>query len=173
MTTGVEDVFVPYGTRIAFLTYTFVFGYDGFLKIQAFITGLSTPVRGEVANLVNVLGLPEYGISLTVVMLFIGLCEVSLGALFATKRLYLVTPVFLVYQFGTFLTLIIAKAHSFQEPYLVGIPWLFDTFAAYILKNTIFVGGFLLLIGIELGTRRPHRATGASDERESRSSAAD
>lgn len=35
----------------------------------------------------------------------------------------------------------------------MGIPWLFDTFAASILKITIFLGGFLVLAAVELGDR--------------------
>ena len=59
----------------------------------------------------------------------------------------------------TLLTLVVARAYYFQEPFLFGVPWLFDAFAAYVLKNTIFVGGFLVLASVELGDRTPTRAT--------------
>lgn len=155
----IDDFLVEYSTNIAFAAYAFVFGYYGFLKIQAFFTGLATPVRGEVGHLVSILGLPEYGISLTAVMVFIGLFEMSIGVLFALKKIRLVLPVFLVHMAGTFATLVIGRAFYFQDPFVMGLPWLFDAFAAYILKNTIFVGGFLVLAVVELSNRTPEPAT--------------
>jgi hypothetical protein len=159
----IDDVFAEYGTRIALGAYAFVFGYYGFLKLQAPVTGLSTPVRGEVGHLVEILGLPEVGIGLTAVMLFVGLYETSLGALFALGRLRLALPAFLCHQAVTFASLVVARGYYFQEPYVLGVPWLFDAFAAYILKNTIFVGAFLVLAVVELGDRDPEPATGRSD----------
>lgn len=155
----VNDLFVEHGTRIAFLAYAFVFGYYGFLKIQAFFTGLSTPVRGEVGHLVSILGLPDMGITLTMVMVFIGIYEMAIGATFALKQIRLALPLFLSHQAVTLVTLVIARAYYFQEPFLFGVPWLFDAFAAYILKNTIFIGGFLVLASVELGDRAPTPAT--------------
>jgi hypothetical protein len=155
----VDHYFREYGTRVAFLAYAFVFGYYGFLKVQALFTGLTTPVRGEVGHLVAALGLGELGISLTAVMVFIGLFEVTIGALFAFRRIRLLIPLFLLHMAGTFATLVIARAAYFKEPFIAGIPWLFDSFAAYILKNTIFVGGFLVLATVELSRKRPVRAT--------------
>jgi hypothetical protein len=156
----VNGCFVEYGTRLAFIAYAFVFGYYGFLKVQALFTGLSTPVRGEVGHLVTVLGLPEMGITLTMVMMFIGIYEMSLGATFAAKKIRLALPLFLSHQAVTLVTLVIARAYYFQEPFLFGVPWLFDAFAAYILKNTIFIGGFLILASVDLGDRAPVPATG-------------
>ncbi len=155
----VNDYFVEYGTRIAFLAYAFVFGYYGFLKVQALFTGLSTPVRAEVGHLVTILGLPQVGITVTAVMVFIGIYEMTVGATFALKRLRLAIPLFLGHQAVTLVTLVIARAYYFQEPFLFGFPWLFDAFAAYILKNTIFIGGFLVLAGVELGDRAPKPVT--------------
>lgn len=155
----VNEYFAEYGTRIAFLTYAFVFFYYGFLKIQAPLTGLATPVRGEVGHFVRMLGLPELGISLAIVMIFIGFYEMSLGTLFAFKKLHLAFPLFLIHQTTTFVSLGVARAFYFQEPFLFGVPWLFDTFAAYILKNLVFVGGFLVLMTVELGDRDPRPAT--------------
>jgi hypothetical protein len=162
----VTDYFAEYGTRIAFLAYAFVFGYYGFLKIQALFTGLSTPVRGEVGHFVTIVGLPEVGITLTMVMVFIGIYEMVVGATFALKKLRLAIPLFLSHQAVTLVTLVIARAYYFQEPFLFGVPWLFDSFAAYILKNTIFIGGFLVLAAVELGDRAPIPATrDATDDR--------
>jgi hypothetical protein len=159
----VEKAFVPYGTTIAFLTYAFVFFYYGFLKVQALATGLTTPVRAEVGEVVSILGLPELGISLTAIMVFIGLYETVIGTLFALKRIRAVFFLFLIHQLGTFVTLILGRTAYFKKPFLAGVfPWLFDTFAAYILKNTIFVGGFLVLAALELGRRYPETTTGAN-----------
>lgn len=160
--TFVEGVLLKHSTNIAFAAYAFVFGYYGFLKVQALVTGLTTPVRGEVGHLVSILGLPELGISLTAAMVFIGLFEMGIGVLFALKRIRLVLPVFLVHMAGTFASLVIARAFYFQEPFVMGVPWLFDAFAAYILKNTIFVGGFLVLAAVELSDRQPDAATDAA-----------
>ena len=155
----VDKYFVEHGTRIAFLAYAFVFGYYGFLKVQALFTGLSTPVREEVGHLVVLLGLPQMGITLTTVMVFIGIYEMTVGVTFALKRLRLAIPLFLGHQAVTLLTLVIARGYYFQEPFLFGVPWLFDGFAAYILKNTIFIGGFLVLAAVELGERTPKPVT--------------
>jgi hypothetical protein len=155
----VDDVFVPHGTRVALAAYAFVFGYYGFLKLQAAVTGLSTPVRGEVGHFVTALGLPSLGVGVGVAMLGIGLYEVALGVLFATRRLRLAVPVFLAHQAVTFVSLVVAREFYFQEPFLFGVPWLFDAFAAYVLKNTIFVGGFLVLVSVELGDREVESAT--------------
>jgi hypothetical protein len=156
----VNDYFVEYGTRIAFLAYAFVFLYFGFLKVQALFTGFSTPVRSEVANLVTILGLPRFGITLTMVMAFIGIYEMSVGATFALKKLRLTIPLFLTHQAVTLVSLVIARTFYFQEPFLFGVPWLFDSFAAYILKNTIFIGGFLVLVAVELGDKNPKPTIG-------------
>lgn len=159
----VNDVFAEHGTRIALLAYAFVFGYYGFLKVQAPVTGLSTPVRGEVGHFVEILGLSQFGIGLTAVMAFIGLYEVALGVLFALRKLRLALPLFLNHQATTFVSLVVARAYYFQEPYVMGVPWLFDTFAAYILKNTIFVGAFLVIATVELGDRDPEPASDPGD----------
>ncbi|MFC6951878.1 hypothetical protein [Halorubellus litoreus] len=151
----VDRIFVPYGTQIAFATYAFVFFYYGMLKIQAFLTGMTTPVKGEVAHFVTALGLPEIGVSVGLAMLSIGLYEALLGLLFVFRRLRLAIPLFLSHQFVTFLSLVVARDFYFQDPFLFGVPWLFDSFAAYILKNTIFVGGFVVLAALELGDRTP------------------
>jgi hypothetical protein len=153
----VDKYFTAYATRIAFVAYAFVFGYYGFLKVQALFTGLSTPVRGEVGHLVTILGLPEFGMTLTVVMGFIGVYEMTLGLIFAFKKLRLAVPLFLSHQVVTLITLVIGRAYYFQEPFLFGVPWLFDAFAAYILKNTIFIGGFLILAAVELSDKPPAR----------------
>jgi hypothetical protein len=66
---------------------------------------------------------------------------------------------------------VVARAYYFQEPFLLGVPWLFDAFAAYILKNTIFVGGFLMLAAVELGDRDPEPATDGGDDGQADSTA--
>jgi hypothetical protein len=169
----INDYFVEYGTRIAFLAYAFVFGYYGFLKVQALFTGLGTPVRGEVGHLVSILGLPEFGISLTMVMVFIGMYELSLGMVFASKKLRIGIPLFLGHQAVTLVTLVIGRAYYFQEPFLFGVPWLFDSFAAYILKNTIFIGGFLVLAAVELGDQNPTPTTRSREQEAATSTATD
>jgi hypothetical protein len=111
--TLIEEYVTEYGTRVAFAAYAFVFGYYGFLKVQALVTGLATPVRGEVGQFVTTLGLAEIGISLTMVMAFIGVSEMALGLLFLFRELRLAIPVFLAHQTGTFLSLGIARTFYF------------------------------------------------------------
>ncbi len=60
---------------------------------------------------------------------------------------------------GTCATLVVARTHYFKEPFVADAPWPFDSFATYTRKNTIFVGGFLVLAAGELGHDRPARST--------------
>lgn len=156
--------FREYGTRIAFLAYTFVFFYYGLLKV---IPGFSTPVKGEVNAFMHGLGVPELaavvGLTYTVVpvMYAIGVYEVTLGLLFAFRKIRAAFVLFFTHQLTTLVSLVVATEAYFQEPFLFGtVPWLFDTFAAYVLKNVIFIGGFVVLAGLELGEEPPRRATG-------------
>lgn len=162
----VNDYFTEYGTRIAFAAYGLVFGYYGFLKL---VPGVSTPVQHAVAVYMQGLGMPELmetlGLpySIGAVMLFIGLYEATLGVLFLTRRIRLAFVLFFVHQLTTLTTLVVAPEAYFQQPFIdvlgLSIPWLFDSFAAYVLKNTIFIGGFLVLVSVELGNRAPTPAT--------------
>lgn len=143
-----------------------MFFYYGLLKV---IPGVSTPVQTEVAAFMQGLGVPTLTASLGlpysigVVMLFIGLYEMTLGMLFATRQLRTAFVLFFIHQLTTLATLIVAPHAYFQEPFLqvagIGIPWLFDAFAAYVLKNTIFIGGFIVLVSLELGRETPTTMT--------------
>lgn len=162
----INEYFTEYGTRIAFAAYAFVFFYYGLLKV---IPGVSTPVQMEVAAFMQGLGVPSFAAlfglpySIKMVMLFIGLYEMTLGTLFATRQLRAAFVLFFVHQLVTLTTLIVAPEAYFQRPFLqvagFGIPWLFDAFAAYVLKNTIFIAGFLILVSLELGREPPKAAT--------------
>jgi len=155
----VINFFVEYGTRIAFTAYAFVFGYYGFLKVQFLFTEIDTPVRRQISYLVHIFDFTQLGITLTMVMLSIGFFEMTIGILFALKKIRLVLPLFFIHMIGTFLTLFIGRTFYFQEPLLMGFPWLFDEFAAYILKNTIFIGGFMILAAVEMSDQDLRRST--------------
>ncbi|AEM56865.1 hypothetical protein HAH_1250 [Haloarcula hispanica ATCC 33960] len=101
-------------------------------------------------------------------MVFIGVYELTIGLLFLLQKIRAIFFLFLGHQFVTLATLVIARSAYFQEPFLLGtVPWLFDAFAAYILKNTIFIGGFLVLAAVELGQGSPEAATAKSAKMES------
>jgi len=162
----VNDWFAAHGARVAFLAYAFVFFYYGLLKV---IPGFTTPVKGEVDAFVHGLGVPELvgalGITYTVVpvMYFVGVYEVTLGLLFAFRKIRAAFVLFFTHQLTTLLSLVVATEAYFQEPFLFGtVPWLFDTFAAYVLKNVVFLGGFVVLAALELGDEAPRPATDAA-----------
>lgn len=162
----INKYFVEHGAKIAFAAYAFVFFYYGFLKV---LPGVSTPVETAVAAFVQGLGIPTLAVSLGLpysietIMLFIGLYEMTLGTLFVMRQIRAAFVLFFIHQFITLTTLIVAPEAYFQQPFLqvagVGIPWLFDSFAAYVLKNTIFIGGFIVLLSLELGRETPKAAT--------------
>lgn len=162
----INKYLTEYGTNIAFAAYAFVFFYYGFLKV---IPGVSTPVQTPVAAFMHGLGIPSLTASLGLpysigtIMLFIGLYEMTLGTLFAMRRIRAAFVLFFLHQLTTLLTLVVAPEAYFQQPFLqvagIGVPWLFDAFAAYVLKNTVFIGGFLVLVSLELGHKTPKAAT--------------
>lgn len=73
---------------------------------------------------------------------FVGVYEVLLGVCFLRNRLWVATLLFIPHQIIAFLTLAIVPSLAFKPP----IPFAYDTFGAFVLKNAVFVGAFLLLL---------------------------
>ena len=152
-----EAAFVRFADKhsvtLAFAAYAIVFIWFGGVKL---FPTLETPVYTPVGIFVGKLGLPAFfqfvGIpyNLKAVLIIIGVYEVILGILFATRRIRWAIPVFFVHQGTAFLSLLVAPYAFFGPPFLqigtLSIPWMQGTFSAYVLKNLIFIGGFLLLV---------------------------
>ncbi|SIS01794.1 hypothetical protein SAMN05421752_107184 [Natronorubrum thiooxidans] len=72
----------------------------------------------------------------------VGIYEVVLGVCFLRNRLGMATLLFVPHHLITFLTLAIVPSIAFAPP----VPFAYDTFGAFVLKNVVFVGAFLLLL---------------------------
>ena len=147
--------FAPYGVAATYYAFAFVFVYFG---LQKLIPGNVAPVTGSIALFVGAFGIP-----VAIAGPFIGLYEVTLGTLFLTRRLRSAFFLFFGHQLVALLPLVVIPYHSFQPPWIVlgglALPWSLDWFAAFILKNLVFVGAFMLLASRELGDRPSNAAT--------------
>lgn len=123
-----------------------------YFGLQKLIPGNVAPVTESISLFVGAFGVP-----IAVAGPFIGLYEVTLGTLFLTRRLRLAFFLFLGHQVVTLLPLVVIPYHSFQPPWIAvggfALPRSLDWFAAFILKNLVFVGAFMLLASRELGDR--------------------
>ncbi|MFD1564284.1 hypothetical protein ACFR99_12070 [Haloarchaeobius amylolyticus] len=73
---------------------------------------------------------------------FVRIYEVVLGLCFLRNRLSAATLLFVPHHLVTFLTVAVVPSLAFASP----IPFAYDTFGAFVLKNVVFVGAFLLLL---------------------------
>lgn len=160
----IEDEFVSFadnrGVDIAFAAYAIVFIWFGGVKL---FPHLRTPVYTPVGTFAEAVGLPEIlailGLTynLKALLMVIGVYETLLGVLFATRKLRWATPFFFIHQGIAFLALVVAPTAFFSPPFLelgwIVIPWMQGSFSAYVLKNLIFIGGFLLLVSNAYETR--------------------
>ncbi|MDZ7688210.1 MAG: hypothetical protein U5J64_05715 [Halobacteriales archaeon] len=141
-----SDYFVPYGTTVLYYSFGFIFFYFGLQKPAP----VQTPVFVEVSLFVG-----EFGFPSKPTIIFIGLYEMFLGVLFFLKRIRIVFWLFFVHQFVGFLTLVTIPYVVFQPPWItvfgVDIPWAVGGFSAFVLKNVVWVGAFVVLAGLELG----------------------
>jgi len=140
----IEDIFIPYGVSFTYYAFAFVFLYYGFQKPLP----IESPVRDPIRQFVWEFGIPAHP-----AIIFIGLYEMILGAAFLFKKLRLAFALFIPHQLVAFLVLITIPFTVFQPPWItiagIKIPWILDSFSAFILKNLIFVGAFMMLVGIE------------------------
>lgn len=132
---------------VTYLAFAFVFFYFGLQKPAP----VTTPVREAVHAFVSALGIP-----IALASPFIGYYEMTLGLLFLFRRLRLALVLFFAHQLTTLLVLVVVPYEVFQPPWIhvlgVQIPWALDWMSAYVLKNLVFVGGFMLLVRAELGS---------------------
>jgi hypothetical protein len=142
----VAEYFVPYGTSLLYYAFGFIFFYFGLQKPAP----VQSPVFVEVSLFVGEFGLPSEP-----TLVFIGLYEMFLGVLFFLKRIRIVFWLFFLHQFVGFLTLVTIPYVIFQPPWVtvlgVDIPWAVGGFSAFVLKNVVWVGAFVVLASVELG----------------------
>jgi len=165
----VANYFRPHGVTITYWSYGFIWFYFGLQKPAA----VYSPVRNPLADF-----LPEFAIPVAAGMAFIGTYEMFLGLLFFFRDIRAAFPFFIAHQAVTFLTLVVIPFVAFQPPWIplfgVSVPWALTGFGAFVVKNVVFVAGFVLLASVELGTLdagRPARtgrteseATAAADD---------
>jgi hypothetical protein len=137
-----KKIFEDYAITAMYWSYGFVFFFFGMQKPAPAISPPKFPVSSVLSDL---------GVNLPIeyVMLFIGSYEMFLGLLFLFRKIKIASWLFWPHQLITFLVLFLIPFEIFQPPWLeigsVSIPWLLDSFSAFILKNLVFVAGFMLL----------------------------
>lgn len=143
----VEDVCRPYGIAFTYYAFAFVFFYFGLQKPLP----VESPVRDSIGIFVGALGIPLHP-----AVIFIGMYEMILGAAFLFRKLRLAFILFIPHQIVTLLVLVTVPFAVFQPPWLtvagLEIPWILDSFSAFILKNLVFIGAFMLLAALEIET---------------------
>lgn len=140
------NVFRPYGVTVLYVTFGLIFFYFGMQKPSP----ATSPVRVPLTDFFAVVGIPvDPG------MYFIGTYEMFLGLLFLFKQLRAAFWLFLPHQLVTFLSLAIIPFVAFQPPFLtlfgVDVPVATTGYGEFVLKNVVFVAGFMLLAAVELG----------------------
>ena len=130
--------------NLLFYGFAFIFIYFGVQK--------PLPVTSPPENYLSLMA-SQAGISSSLVINFVGFYEIFLGLLFVSKRIKLIFWPFMMHQIVTFLVLIMLPYSVFQPPWIsflgITFPVFLGSFSAFILKNLIFVVGFLLLFSRE------------------------
>ncbi|MFB6219070.1 MAG: hypothetical protein ABEH77_07850 [Halobacteriaceae archaeon] len=138
------------------LSFAFILFWFGAQKSPLLVQGAS-PVRADVVAFVKAVGFGSW-IPLPVAagLLFVGMYEVTLGGLFVLNwieelsfdtsyLMYVITPMLIAHQFGTFMPLVLIPEVVFrQTSTLFGLPLPFalDWMSAFIFKNLLFIGAF-------------------------------
>jgi hypothetical protein len=153
-----EAVFEKWAVNVTYLAFAFVFFYFGLQKPLPAISPVRTPISifaSELSGLLSTLFFTEIVISTTFAIYFIGAYEMFLGLLFLFKQLRAAFWLFLVHQAVAFFALVLIWDSVFQPPWLtvagIELPYILGGFSAFVLKNVIFVGAFMLLASKELG----------------------
>jgi len=144
----ITTYFQPNAKTALYWSFAFVFFYYG---IQKPAPGYS-PVRRPVGLFVSNLGIP-----IDSAILFIGVFEMTLGLLFFMRKFRLVFWMFLAHQIVAFSTLIVMPYYAWQPPWLflfgIPLPFKMDSWAAFVLKNVVFIGAFIALCHLEYEDR--------------------
>lgn len=142
-----EKLFRKYAVAAMYLSYGFVFFFFGLQKPAPVVS----PPKYPISSFISELGL---GLPIKYVILFIGIYEMTLGLLFLFKKLRAAFWMFLPHQLIAFTVLATIPFEIFQPPWielgLLKFPWLLDSFSAFVMKNLIFVAGFMLLYKVEM-----------------------
>jgi len=143
----IENYFRPHGVGVLYASYGFIWFYFGLQKPAP----VYSPVRHPLSEF-----FPHLGIPLEAGMVFIGAFEMFLGLLFVFREIRIAFWLFLGHQAVTLVTLAVIPFVAFQPPYITvlgnRIPWALTGYGAFVIKNVVFIAGFTLLAGIELGS---------------------
>ena len=156
-----DRYFRAHGITLLYWAYGFVFFYFGLQKIMPAETPVDNPIRLVLVRS----GLP---LAFDHVRLFIGSYEMIMGTLFFLKRIRIVFWLFFLHQFVGFISLVAAPYHFWFPPWIplfgVDIPFYLGNYAAFVLKNLVFIAAFLVLASYELGNNSPDEPPHASTE---------
>lgn len=157
--TIITRVFDEWAVTYTYLAFAFVFFYFGLQKPAPVYTPVRTPVAVyvyEISNILSFVFRTTIQIPTEMAILFIGTYEMFLGLLFLFRQIRLAFWFFFAHQIVGFLSLVLIWDSVFQPPWItiagVDLPWALGGFSAFVLKNVIFVGAFMLLASKELGT---------------------
>jgi len=150
--------FEKWAVNLTYLAFAFVFFYFGLQKPLPVISPIRQPVSvfaSEISGILSFVFQTDIVITTTMAIYFIGFYEMFLGLLFLFKQLRVAFWFFFAHQAVTFLSLVLIWDSVFQPPWLdvagFEIPYILGGFSAFVLKNVIFVGAFMLLVNKELG----------------------
>lgn len=148
----------PLAIRLAFAFVFLTFG------AQKLLFHGETPVHEPVLAFVLALGAPSATLG-AYALLFIGVYEVTLGVSFLGNWIRTAAALFVPHQLVGFLSLLVVPGIAFNDP----VPLAYGEYGAFVLKNVVFVGAFLVLYALyvregsetrgvdepSLGPRRP------------------
>ena len=142
----IEALFTRYGYSYARVAFGFVFVFFGAQK--PLVPGAS-PVGYDVTLFATRLGLEALPGPITWIPVFIGCYEMLLGVLILLGTIRLALPLFFAHQLLTLVAPFVVWDTAFREPYLhfgaLTVPYAFDWFAAFALKNVLFIAAFCFL----------------------------
>ncbi len=127
-----------YGASATRYAFAFVFLTFG---VQKFLVPGPSPVDEPIMAVADASQVTTV-VPVALTPAFVGIYEVILGLCFLRNRLGVATVLFVPHHLVTFLTLAVVPSLAFAPP----IPFAYDTFGAFVLKNVVFVGAFLLLL---------------------------
>lgn len=126
-----------YGVAATRLAFAFVFLTFGAQKV---LLPAGSPVDGTIMTLATIVWFLPC-VSIEWVPAFVGAYELLLGLCFLRNRLFAAAVLFVPHQLVSFAALALTPALAFAQP----SPLAYDMFGAFVLKNVVFVGAFLLL----------------------------
>jgi hypothetical protein len=133
-----------HGINVVYLSFAFIFIYFGLQKPLPVVS----PVDTNISLLAYRVGVPS-GFAIY----FVGLYEIFLGFLFLFRLIKYAFWFFVAHQLVAFSTLLLLSKNAFQPPWItflgLEIPWLLNSYSAFVLKNLIFIGCFMLLFSAE------------------------